>query len=283
MKVEIVPVGGSPVPIHHHNGEMFAEAPASGDYVIRLTNSTPDRVEAVLSVDGIDACNGKDANFSNRGRVLHAWQTIDIKGWFRTHEEVAAFQFAKAGSGKGYAEKTGRGTEHVGVIGVAVFKEKQLDPIWILMQQQSAAVKENPTWIQASGWRGGGGSLLRSNAVYRSSYSAGTKGTKGIPTASVESTYTVSSSDGDSNKVTCSASLDTTPSDVSTGYGKKTEMHSSSVSFSRASETPSEVLALRYATRAVLKSWGVPLHGAPTRPNPFPGNPGVPAPTGWRG
>ncbi len=82
-----------------------------------------------------------------------------------------------------------------------------------------------------------------------------------------------------------SSSTVTVPtSDVTTGYGAKTEMHTCSVSFQRATQAPAEVVSLRYATREKLLSWGVPVNqGVPARPNPFPGGYGVPAPTGWTG
>jgi hypothetical protein len=277
MRIDILPVSGKTVPVYSHNGELFAETPASGEYTIRLTNNSADRVEAVVSVDGIDTCNGKNANPEYRGWVLSPWQTLDVPGWFRTHEEVAAFQFSKAGSGAGYAEKTGRGTDNVGVIGVAVFKEKVFPTLQRYYTQQQQ--QQPPPW---QNWPMATQGILRSSggAVY------GSSSTKGLPPADSDtsrtycSTAEVKTSGGIEFERSCNVDL---PSDVATGYGRKVESHSVSTSFTRASDVPAEILSLRYATTKVLKSWGVPVGARPSpRPNPFPDR-GVPAPMGWKG
>lgn len=276
MRIEILPVQtrialpNVVVPLIHHDGQIFAETPTSGEYWIRLHNTSGERVEAVLSVDGINAVDGKDASGTQRGWVLEPYQTADIKGWYRTSSEVAAFTFATAGSGAGYAEKTGRGTDNVGVIGVAVFKEKSKPMFWSTIPTMGIGNFNTATK----------GILRGTSTTYTSQ----------VTTASASMDVQCSVNSGptmDSYQIPVQELNYSTPvqqADVSTAYGRAVEMHSGSTTFDRASVTPFEVIAIRYASRDVLTSWGVPVtRKAPPRPNPFPQGFGVPAPTGWTG
>lgn len=69
--------------------------------------------------------------------------------------------------------------------------------------------------------------------------------------------------------------------EVGTGYGGRADFHVGSTSFNRSTQTPVLVQTIRYGTREMLTSWGVPLPSS-SNPNPFPGD-GCPAPAGWRG
>jgi len=74
--------------------------------------------------------------------------------------------------------------------------------------------------------------------------------------------------------------------DVGTGYGREVRFATMETTFTRAGTTPNLLVTLRYATRARLESWGVPIEKhnvGPMAANPFPAAPGVPAPPGWRG
>jgi hypothetical protein len=134
MQVEIIQSGRVLRRIDH-NGETFIEAPLRGTYSIRLTNNCPRQRMAVISVDGINVVDGKDAGFAGQGYILGPWQTVDIKGWLRGPNEAAAFEF-KA-SEASYAAGTGRGTKNTGVIGVAVFEgqEKRVEPPVKIIEQ----------------------------------------------------------------------------------------------------------------------------------------------------
>lgn len=134
MQVEIIQSGRVLRRIDH-NGETFIEAPLRGTYSIRLTNNCPRQRMAVISVDGINVVDGKDAGFAGQGYLLSPWQTVDIKGWLRGPNEAAAFEF-KA-SEASYAAGTGRGTKNTGVIGVAVFEgqEKRVEPPVKIIEQ----------------------------------------------------------------------------------------------------------------------------------------------------
>jgi len=90
-------------------------------YIIELKNNTGVRFEAVATVDGLDVVNGQTGSFSNRGYILNPWSTVQIDGWRRSTDTVAAFRFGRVS--ESYASKKGA-DRNVGVIGVALFEER---------------------------------------------------------------------------------------------------------------------------------------------------------------
>ncbi len=90
-------------------------------YMIQLQNHTSQRVEAVATVDGLDVIDGRPGAFTKRGYLLAPFSTIEIDGFRRSTDAVAAFRF---GSVRGsYAARKGS-DRNVGVIGVAFFQER---------------------------------------------------------------------------------------------------------------------------------------------------------------
>ena len=89
---------------------------------------------AVTSVDGVNVITGESAGYGQSGYVFDAWAGYDIAGWRKSNEQIAAFTFTSVP--RSYAARTGR-PENVGVIGVALFRERTYPPI--AMAQGSAA------------------------------------------------------------------------------------------------------------------------------------------------
>src|SRR3954463_3919879 len=119
-------VDGVPVPTFDHGGGSFVMGPPGARYPLRVVNHTGRRIEAVTSVDGRDAIDGKTADVrSKRGYLVPAWGSVDIDGWRLSRAEVAAFRFA--GVADSYAARTGSARD-VGVIGVAIFPERFVPP-----------------------------------------------------------------------------------------------------------------------------------------------------------
>jgi len=102
------------------DGQRWVAGERGHRYAVRLYNDSPRRVLVVLSVDGVNAISGEDADPSQTGYVLNPGQRADITGWRKTQDEVAQFVFSSP-SGS-YASRTGR-PDNVGVVGVAVFDE----------------------------------------------------------------------------------------------------------------------------------------------------------------
>lgn len=122
VKLELIQ-NGRVLPSYQHDGKHFVEAPPEGEYTIRLTNNTFAQKLCVLSVDGVNVVDGKPAGFSGPGYLIGGLRTINIPGWRRTSSEVAAFQFKP--QGKSYTAQMGNGTSNTGVVGLAVFDEKE--------------------------------------------------------------------------------------------------------------------------------------------------------------
>jgi hypothetical protein len=112
---------GSTLPAYAQDGKVYVAGSPGHRYSVRIANHTNARVLAVLSVDGVNAVSGETANPDQAGYVLDAWQNTEINGWRKSMSEVAQFNFTALDNS--YAAKTGR-PNNVGVIGVAVFREK---------------------------------------------------------------------------------------------------------------------------------------------------------------
>lgn len=123
VSLSVDSVGGAPLPTYALGDALFVEGREDEGYVVRLTNHTPNRYEAVVTVDGRDVVSGELGRpAKQRGYVLEPYETLVIDGYRRSLDEVASFYFASI-----YESYTARrGTaEHAGVIGVALFEEKR--------------------------------------------------------------------------------------------------------------------------------------------------------------
>ena len=103
-----------------HRGRTWIAGTPGHRYSVRLTNTSNERVLVVLSVDGVNAVTGQTAHPSQAGYVLAPWQTTEVAGWRKSLDDIAQFVFTDLPDS--YAARTGR-PDHVGVIGIAVFRE----------------------------------------------------------------------------------------------------------------------------------------------------------------
>jgi hypothetical protein len=121
--VEIVDrTTGQVLPLHRFQGRLYVAGNPGDKYAVRIANRSGGRTLNVVSVDGINAVTGETAAPEQNGYVLHAGQSFEVNGWRKSTSEVAAFYFTRLPDS--YAARTDR-PEHVGVIGVAVFREWQ--------------------------------------------------------------------------------------------------------------------------------------------------------------
>lgn len=119
-------VDGAPARTYMHGGETYVLGQLGSHYTLRVSNHTGRRIEAVVSVDGRDAIDGRPADWrSKRGYLVPAWGSVDIEGWRISTAQAAAFRFSSVPDS--YAARTGSARD-VGVIGVAVFPERYLPP-----------------------------------------------------------------------------------------------------------------------------------------------------------
>ncbi len=120
-RMELVDDAMQPLPTFAQKGRRFVLGGTGDRYFIRIVNPTPVRVEAVVSVDGLDAIDGRPANLSKRGYLIAPYGDVTIDGWRTSLDAIAAFRFSSVH--ESYAGRTGH-DRNVGVIGVAFFRER---------------------------------------------------------------------------------------------------------------------------------------------------------------
>ena len=116
---------GQWLPEYTHRGSLYVPGEPGHRYAVRLTNQTGERMLVVLSVDGVNAVSGETASPAQAGYVLAPWESAEIAGWRKSMQDVAQFYFTDLPDS--YAARTGR-PDNVGVIGIAVFRERTQPP-----------------------------------------------------------------------------------------------------------------------------------------------------------
>jgi hypothetical protein len=109
------------LPVRSHAGRCYVAAKPGNEYQIVLRNLAAEDLLAVVSVDGINAITGEAASFNQSGYVFASNRSIEIRGWRKSLERVAAFYFTDLGDA--YAYRTGR-PDNVGIVGAALFRRK---------------------------------------------------------------------------------------------------------------------------------------------------------------
>ena len=107
-------------------GKSYVVGEAGRRYIIVVHNNTDNRLEIVLSVDGLDVLDGKAASFNKRGYLVDPRADVEIDGFRQSVDTVAAFRFGSV-RGSYASQKTGD-ARNVGVIGVAIFNERGTNP-----------------------------------------------------------------------------------------------------------------------------------------------------------
>jgi len=109
-----------------HGTRRFVVGRQGSHYSLVVKNLCKSRLELVMSVDGLDVIDGKSAATSKRGYIIAPGETLEVHGWRTGPDTVARFRFSSvAGS---YANLRHGDHRNVGVIGLAVFDEKGVDP-----------------------------------------------------------------------------------------------------------------------------------------------------------
>jgi hypothetical protein len=127
ITVSIVDANGSPLRAAHLDGRLVTVGSDGDRYMLRIDNHSPVRVEAVATVDGLDVIDGQDGSMQKRGYVIAPYDTLDIEGFRESAGSVRAFRFGSVSDS--YAARRGK-DRNVGVVGVAVFRERGSDFRW---------------------------------------------------------------------------------------------------------------------------------------------------------
>ncbi len=124
--VQIIRENGETLPTYALKDRFYVQGNANERYIIRVTNPTPNRIEAVVSVDGLDVVDGENGDLRKRGYVVPPYGETRIEGFRTSQADVATFRFSAVNDS--YAGKKGK-ARNVGVIAVALFEEEAAQQI----------------------------------------------------------------------------------------------------------------------------------------------------------
>jgi hypothetical protein len=228
---------GQQLRTYYYRGQNYVVGTPGNRYAVSVRNQRGERVMTVVSVDGVNVISGETAAPSQTGYVLDANASTEINGWRKSMNEIAAFVFAN--ETESYAAKTGR-PDNVGVIGVAIFREKQAVQPWrdgrIAIPPASTSAQHDSAAKAQSG---------------RSAESA----------APAPSAMPGEQNRGEQAR-------------LGTGHGERETSQVDYTNFTRASSRPDEVITIRYDSYRNLVAQGVIPRPHPVRrpePSPFPG------------
>ena len=220
---------GRVLPLYHHSGHYYVAGEPGQEYRVRIANHEPGRMLAVASVDGINVISGETASPDQTGYILDAYEGYDILGWRKSLDHVASFYFTRLPDS--YAARTGR-AQDVGVIGVALFREKAAPPAIGMIEDRAAGMPAQPPTAAAP------------------------------PTA--PATQAALARDA-------ASAMEKAENRLGTGHGRSQDSSVVNADFDRASTTPGEIVAIYYDSRSNLVARGIiPGPDGNHRPNPFP-------------
>ena len=241
----------------HHGRQYIAGAPGHR-YALHLSNRTGERVMVVLSVDGVNAITGQTAGANQGGYVLGPWQSAEITGWRKSDNDIAQFLFTELDDS--YAARTGR-PDNVGVIGMAVFRERVPVPVYQPPVYQPPIYQQpypSPEVDREEAQSGGYGS-------YANRKDARAAGSPMAKASNAEGAMDAASS----------APYEPTAQRLGTGHGEREYSPIERTEFERLTSYPQQVVTLYYdapaqlAARGIIpRYWARPLR--PAGPDPFP-------------
>lgn len=117
----------------YYSSRRLVAGESNGTYTIVVRNRSRSALEIVASVDGLDVMDGKAASFSKRGYIVNPGTSLEIEGFRTSENSVAAFKFSSVSNS--YANIRNGDTRNVGVIGIAVFTQKDVNP-WTWMPRE---------------------------------------------------------------------------------------------------------------------------------------------------
>uniref|UniRef100_C5CMW9 Lipoprotein n=1 Tax=Variovorax paradoxus (strain S110) TaxID=543728 RepID=C5CMW9_VARPS len=259
MQLSVVDrASGRELPIYRHRGEYWVAGRPGTRYAIRARNAMGERVMAVMSVDGVNIVTGETAGVLQNGYVFSGGERSDITGWRKSDSQIAAFEFTSIGNS--YASRTGR-PDDVGVIGVAMFRERVPEPPPappIVFPRRDGSTRE----------------MERRNGAP----SAAAEAAPAAPAAQARSADSALGAEAAASaKGSLARPAPSSPS-LGTAHGRRETSHVGHTRFERAQSTPDEVVRIRYDSRENLIAAGVIPVPPPARwprpegPSAFPGS-----------
>jgi len=149
------------LPMYQRQGRLYVAGEPQHQYEVRIRNRSGGRLLAVTSVDGVNVVTGETAAERQSGYVIDPAGETVIDGWRKSLDEVATFYFTSLGDS--YAARTGRARD-VGVIGVALFREREAPCCKHLEERRDQAAGASPPTTQSAPSVAGEGAGARREA-----------------------------------------------------------------------------------------------------------------------
>jgi hypothetical protein len=265
---------GAPMATFGRNGKYYVLGDTGERYVIRVTNPTPRRVEAVITVDGLDVIDGEAGDVGKRGYIVPPYGDLRVEGFRTSASEVATFRFSTVGGS--YAGKKGK-ARNVGVIAVALFEEQAAPEI--VDDDRMATLGEEQRPYDGRPGPGARGRRIAPVAPRVSDAGGGHDAAK--------------KADASERRMPADPSVGGAPSDdccapqapsnqrlgLGTEFGEQRSSAASYTRFVRAAAKPMAIAELRYNDRPGLAALGIPVAPTPDdqevmlreTADPFPG------------
>jgi hypothetical protein len=280
---------------HLSHGEYWVAGKPGATYAIEIHNRLGGSLLAVTSVDGVNVVSGETAAWDQTGYVFHPREGYRITGWRKSDDEVAAFTFTA--SPNSYAARTGR-PANVGIIGVAVFRERQEPQVYVPPPPPVSAPAMPPVPVPKAGrptaptkersmsevvveaQRSTGVQSMPSPVASLPAFAAPAPLSSAEPAASPPR---VPDSPAPDSLARADISARTSPQagsvstsapapKLGTGHGEREYSHVDHTEFERLHAQPDEVIRIRYDSLDNLIAMGIIESSLPAVPsaNPFP-------------
>jgi len=258
-----ITVNGRTTATEYKSGDnTFIEGRAGSEFEIEVRNHTPNRVMAIISVDGLSVINGNAASPDSPGYVIAGFGSIKIPGWKLNGQSAAKFTFS--GKRDSYSQLSSGTSHNCGVIGVMVWSEKPA----VIPQFSLNDTLPSP-------W---GGAIPKGPIMRNGASNTFNDVTLNGYTSSVNSAQ-LSTDNGLTRAVAQAATLN----NLGTGFGKPTDFQTVSTMFEKNQVL--ETLVMYYDDARGLKARGIEVTRERSRsletPDPFPGMSCTP-PKNWR-
>lgn len=309
VEVKVEDSRGRPLRGCMHKGQLYVAGNRDQRYQVRVKNRTGSRLCLVVTVDGRNVNSGEKGSWDGSGFVLEPHQEWVFKGWRQSNDSVAAFRLGSKEDA--YSSQMGT-SENVGVIGVAVFEEKEPEKPVITIKETKYVPMPYPVprepwpyprnpWIT---WH-----TITDNTGHGLEFDAGIRLGGVAPTSSTVSVNCSSepvSSDGYQAEFSAagitmdSASLQERSTtirggqrrkkqtrrrkgahrqELGTEYGETVSSRVKDTTFERDTDDPVELHLIRYDSIGALRKAGImvgrPSERKPKEPQAFPESPEV--------
>jgi len=232
-----------------YHGEYWVAGSPGATYAIEIRNRLGERILAVTSVDGVNVISGATAGWNQTGYVFDAAERYQISGWRKSDAQVAAFTFTA--SPNSYAERTGR-PANIGVIGVAVFREREPQPVYAPPMSTTSPDRREVERAAAAPLPG----LPEDGQPGAGPAAAGARGAEPPPPLHA-------------------APVPAPAPKLGTGHGKREVSYVNHTEFARMQPQPNEVIRIRYDSLENLFAMGIAERPHPVPPitDAFPASP----------